>query len=411
MDKNSFLQSKLLRSNISLFAIVAMVIGFFLSRAVLSMSMMLFGINALVGISPRRWLNQKWWLIGMSWVLLMAISWFWSSNTEYWTSRLEVKLPIMLLPLAFAFTPAFSYKQQKIFTITLCSVLLFGVGYSLYFLLTNTAFYVEGYNYSKVMPTLPKNDHIVFSLALVSAAVWGIYFHPFIRERWLKWFTTLSVIIFAVFLHVLAARTGLVGLYVFFAAWTVYLACRRKTRVLGITLIASFVLMAYLAANYIPTLKHRIAHTNYTFVMFRQGNLSGDYSDMGRYMSYHIAVKLMKERPWTGVGAGNILDTMKKGYDRWYPQVKDEQRLIPHNQFLTVGVAVGLPGLLLFILWVFYPLARIRKNRAGFFFLAMWLVLMVPLMVEPVLEIQFGVFVYLFFLLWQYHAMKKEVTG
>ena len=226
-----------------------MVIGFFLSRAVLSMSMMLFGINALVGISPRRWLNQKWWLIGMSWVLLMAISWFWSSNTEYWTSRLEVKLPIMLLPLAFAFTPAFSYKQQKIFTITLCSVLLFGVGYSLYFLLTNTAFYVEGYNYSKVMPTLPKNDHIVFSLALVSAAVWGIYFHPFIRERWMKWFTTLSVIIFAVFLHVLAARTGLVGLYVFIAAWTVYLACRRKTRVLGITLIASFVLMAFLAAN------------------------------------------------------------------------------------------------------------------------------------------------------------------
>src|SRR5690606_12719041 len=118
----------------------------------------------------------------------------------------------------------------------------------------------------------------------------------------------------------------------------------------------------------VPTLRNRMDHTKYTIQMFREGNMSGDYSDIGRYMSYDIALKLIKQHPLKGVGAGNILDTMKGGYDKWYPHVPDEQRLIPHNQFLTIGVACGIPAMLLFIAWVFYPLLEIKRNRSGFFF-------------------------------------------
>lgn len=411
MNKNSFLQSKLLRSHFALISILVILVGFFVSRAMLSIGMMLFGLNALLGVHPKKWLQQKWWLLGVAWSALYLLSYFWSNDIPYWHTRCEVKLPILLLPLAFAFTPAFNYTQLKIFTITLCALLLFGVGYSLSFLIAQPEFYINGYNYSHVLPTLPKNDHIRFSLAMAAGVIWCVFFFPQIKERWFKIFALISIFIFALALHILAARTGLLALYVFIVGWCCYLAARKKTRIIGIGLLLSFFISGFFAFKYLPTLRQRMGHFSYSVIMFREGNMSGDYSDIGRYMSYDIALKLIKTHPLKGVGAGNILDTMKGGYDQWYPQVPEEQRLIPHNQFLTVGVACGIPALLIFVAWVFFPLWQVKKTRTGFFFVITWCVMLIPLLVEPALETQFGVFVYLFFLLWQRHAMMVQCVN
>ena len=126
---------------------------------------------------------------------------------------------------------------------------------------------------------------------------------------------------------------------------------------------------------------------------------------MGRLISYDIALKLTKENMAYGTGMGDVLDEMKKGYDRWYPQVLDHQRLVPHNQFMLVALGLGIVGLLVFCIWVCVPLGRLKQNREGFFFFITWLVLLIPLMVEPMLEVQYGVFVYLFFLLLHRHVL------
>lgn len=406
MSKNSFLPPKVLRTNIALFSIVAMLAGFLASRALLSMAMLLFGLNGLLGVHPRQWLRQKWWLLGLVWVLIYIVSRLWSSDMGYWFTRCEVKMPILLLPLASAFTPSFNNRQLVIFTVALSALLFSGVVYTLYFFIGDPASFTTGYIYSHVLPTIPKNDHIRFSLAVAGGIAWNMYFHPFLGRRWLRIANIFLIVIFSLYLHILAARTGLVALYILLGGWTLYLALRRKTRWAGISLILCFSLVSALAFSYIPTLRERVGYLKYTIIVFRQEGWSAEYSDMGRLMSYDIAAKLIREHPLKGVGAGDILDTMKEGYDRWYPQVKEEQRLIPHNQFLTVGVACGVPALLVFIAWVFYPLTQLRRNREGFFFLMVWLMMLVPLMAEPVLEVQFGVFVYLFFLLWQYQAMK-----
>jgi len=381
-----------------------MLIGFFVSRAMLSMSMMLFGLNGLLGIHPKRWLREKWWLLGVYWVGFYLLSGLWSHDMDYWYTRCEVKLPILLLPLAFAFTASFSTQQLRLFTLFLNAVLLYGVGYSLSFLVIDPEFYIKGYDYSNVLPTLPKDDHIVFSLSMAIAVAWNVYFFPFLK-RSRKILLVVPTIIFIVMLHVLAARTGLVCLYLFALGWGVYSAFRKSGRILGLTLLVGCVAGAFLGVKYVPTLQNRLDHFKYTILMFQEGNMSGDYSDIGRYMSYDLALKLIDRHPWQGVGAGNMLDSMKGAYDVWYPHVPEKQRLLPHNQFLSVALAGGLPAMLFFIAWVFYPLFEIKRTREGFFFAILWLMVMVPLMVEPVLEIQFGVFVYLFFLLWMRHMM------
>ena len=71
-------------------------------------------------------------------------------------------------------------------------------------------------------------------------------------------------------------------------------------------------------------------------------------------------------------------------------------------------MAVGIPATILFILWIAAPLRLIRRNRAGVYFLLTWLMLLVPLMVDLFLEVQFGVAVYLIFLLWQRKAIRDS---
>ena len=409
VNKNSFLPENTLKTKWAFASLLGMLIGFFLSRSLLSISMFAFGVSCLWGVSPKKWFQEKWWLLGVFWVSFYFLSYFWSSNIPYWSTRTQVKLPILFLPLAFAFMPNFSLKQLHIYTILLQSLLLIGVGYSLFFFFSNPHYYIEGYKVSHVIPTIPENDHIRFSLMVTGGIIWSVYFYPKIIFRWFKICTVIVTVILSLYLHLLAARAGLLAWYVFVFLWLVYLLFHVETRKIGLLLLTIITCSCFIAIKTIPTLKSRIGYFKWTIIVFNEGQRNGLYSDMGRVMSYDIALRLIKEKPLLGTGAGNILDTMKNRYQQRYPDVADEQRLIPHNMPLTVGVACGIPAMLVFLTWLFYPLTKIKKNRNGFFFFTNWLLMCIPIMVEPVLEVQYGVFVVLFFINWQSRFLNNNV--
>ena len=408
MNKNSF---KLLitKTNIAIFLAITMLVGFLVSRAVLSIAMILFGINALWNIHPKKWLKQKWWVWGVVWIFLFGFSFFWSDDKAYWNEHLQVKLPILLLPLSFASLPSFSRKQQEIYTVALCLTLLSGVSYSMYFLLTNSTYYIEGYSFSNVLPTLPADEHIRFTIALAMGIIWCSYMFRFIRNNSLRLFVGFCILIFTIAIHIYAVRTGLLAFYVFISGYLCYLFFQKHTRKLAAFSIIILAVASFLSFKYIPTLAKRVNHFKWTIMVFNKGEMNPDYGDIGRYISYDLAIKIIKENPLLGIGAGDIFSEMDKKYDDYYPQVKKEQRLVPHNQFLLIAVAAGIPTMIAFAIWLFYPLLEMTRNKNGFFYFITWLVLLIPIMVEPVLEIQFGIFVFIFFLLWQRQASLKPI--
>jgi hypothetical protein len=105
------------------------------------------------------------------------------------------------------------------------------------------------------------------------------------------------------------------------------------------------------------------------------------------------------------VGGGDLMKEMKQGYEKFYPQVEDKDRLVPHNQFLIMGVSTGIAGMLLFAVWFFAPLTWLKRNRQSFYFLIVWLILLLQLFIDTALEVQYGVFMFIFFLL----LMKEEL--
>ena len=408
MNKSSFLNNKILdKSNIAIFCILGVMVGFLFPPALLSVFTFLFGINAIRDIPPRRWLEVKWWLLGLAWIAIYALTYFWSVDKANWGDRLQTKLAFLLLPLAFYFLPKFTTRQLQLITVILGVAFLSGAFYSLSFLLIDPVYYIHKYKFSDVLPTLPKRDHIRASLSISLFIIWGVYVWPSLDRRSLKWFIGSCIAILVVYLHILAVKSGLVSLYLFFIGWGFYMLFFKK-KLAGLIILVGLPAIFFLANSFMPTFRERVNYIEFTIFMFKHGDRSGRFGDNNRLYSYKIAYDLMTKHPLTGVGTGDIKSSMDTGYAVMYPEVPEMARLIPHNQFLVVGLGCGVPAMILFIIWVFMPLASLKKNRQSFFFFMAWLVLFIQLMIEPVLEVQIGVFVYLFFLLLQKHELKDS---
>ena len=405
-QKSSFLNNGLLdKSNVALFCIFGMGVGILTSLVVLSIFTFLFGVNCIRDVHPRYWVRNKWWLVAIGWVLLYAVTYFWSDNKVQWGVRFQVKLPFLILPLAIAHLPSFTAKQLRQLTVSLSLIFLASAGYSLSFLIRDPVYYIRGYQVAHLLPT-SLNDHIRTSLAITLFIIWCVYVWPCLQGKFIKWYIACITVFLALFIHILAAKTGLISLYLFLAGWSLYLTFAKR-KLAGIIVLIAIPICFTLALKFLPTLKERATHLDYTYYMMKNGDRSGNLGDVNRLMSYKIALILIKEHALSGVGAGDMLDKMAEGYHQLYPQVPKESVLLPHNQFLIVALGCGIPAMLLFTIWVFMPLAGLRKNRQSFFFFMVWLILLLQLMIEPVLEVQFGVFVYLFFLI----LHKLELPG
>jgi O-antigen ligase len=404
LDKNSLPpQTIVWKRRIALVCLLGMLGGLLCSRALASISMMVFGAACLWGISPGRWIKQRWWLLGLSWVALYALSYFWSGDKGEWNAHLQVKLPFLLLPLSFGFLPRFTVKEVQFYTWGLGAIVLSGTIYSLSFLWSSGGAILFHYKYAHVLPTPVYNDHIAFSTAVALTIAWVLYYLPAYRVKWQRYILIALSLFLGVYLHILAAKSGLIALYILLIGLIVSYARQNIKRALS--LVVLLICSIALAFVTIPTLRERIGYSYVTWRSYKAGERDGIYSDAGRIISYSIAIRSIGMHPLKGVGAGDVLHEMRSGYAKWYPDVTPKQQLWPHNQWLTCAMAAGIPSAILFTIWLIAPLRRIRRNREGFFFVIVWIMLLVPLMVDVFLEVQFGVAVFLIFLLWQRKAM------
>ncbi len=404
MNKSKSINYNFYRTNLALICIIGMMAGFLFSRALLSSAMIGFCLVTLYKAPVRRVLKDKWWWLGIIWVLIYVLSGLWSDNKNEWLNNIINKVPFVVLPPAFALLPKLNKKQLWWFTLIIGLLFTGCALYSSYFFFRDPAYYTDQYIISKVLPTAARNDHIRFSLSIALYIVWGLYYWPQLVTRYSKLLIGIIVTLLAAYLHLLAARTGLIVLYVFLSSWGIYTTWKKsKLAVAGVLL--SLVLIAGFAVQYVPTLKNRIGYLSYTLILLNRGEISGIYSDMGRLISYDISVRQIKANPLLGVGAGDLYASMREGYSKWYPDVSPELQLLPHNEFIVVAMGCGLVCLVIFTVWIFMPLTWIRRNRDGFFLFVVWLSLLASILVEPAFEIQYGVFVYLFFILWQRYAL------
>lgn len=344
----------------------------------------------------KKYRNYRAWLAVSVPFLLVLVSWLWSSDLTYTLERLRIKLPFLVLPFAFASMPAL--RKREIFTILYFLLVMMSV-ISVYVLLNFAV------NFDAVMEDLGRgghlptpSNHIRFSLTLAltiigGLALWVEKFHfknP--SERWLIGGLTLFLFIF---IHVLSVRSGLVSLYLALFVLSVFFIFFNKKYIAGLAGILAVAAVPVAAYFAVPSFKQKIDYARWDYLQFVQG-IGENYPDSERFKSMQTGLDIGREHPVLGVGAGDLKREVRKKYDAG--AAGNYNFKMPHNQLISVFAGTGLAGLAVFLAGFFFPLFY-RKNFRNPLFLALHAIVFTSFFVENTIENNFGVSLFLFFLL------------
>ena len=112
---------------------------------------------------------------------------------------------------------------------------------------------------------------------------------------------------------------------------------------------------------------------------------------------------IIHKNPLTGVGTGDLPTAFENAYKETNSSLSKEWQLRAHNQYLSIGVAFGYPGLIFFCGILLY-LVIIALQRHDYIYTAFLLIAIVSFLTEDTLETQAGATFFAFlncFFLWR----------
>ncbi len=386
--------------------IVLMMAGFLLSRSLLSIGMFVVVANGFLQNDFKERLAvfaANKFLIGISCLFLFPfLSGLWSSDLDTWQAAMQDKLPLLLLPFAMAQQKGVERKHIVLFTICWMSLLLAGSVWSAAHYIGNTQTYEALYRFSKVLPTPAGNDHIRFSMAIIIALLLWLQLEEWKVINAAAWLGVFRSIAFGliIYLHLLGAKTGLLGLYVIvlpLLIWKLMEAKLKQLAVVGLLGICCLPVVAYYSFS---TFRSRVQ-----YVLFEQQNweskkFAGGFSDQNRWLSIRSGWHVFKQNWLTGVGYGDIRSETANWYASEAPAVPPSEQFLPLNQWITSGSGAGVGAVILFTIVILLPFYQKewRQNKQALFFL---LFMNIIFLYETTIDDQFGVYLFSFFtLLW-----------
>ncbi|MCW3124396.1 MAG: lipid core--O-antigen ligase, partial [Bacteroidetes bacterium] len=143
---------------------------------------------------------------------------------------------------------------------------------------------------------------------------------------------------------------------------------------------------------------NKVDYMTWSLGQYREGHID-DMSDAMRLASWQSGIQIIKQHPYTGVGAGDLLEESKKMSHELFPNMQhEEDRKMPHNEFIWIWAAAGIFGLIAYCTAFLYPFVagiRSRNWLSGILFI----IFLSAFMTEAPLEEQIGSTFYLLFLL------------
>jgi O-antigen ligase len=355
-----------------------------------------------IGISPEWRINANslWqyraFLAPMLFFIIVLVSGLWSFDKTFWLEKVRVRLPFIILPIAFAWLPCITKRHYySIFygMLWLTTVVMAGVLYNYY------------NDYERITETLldGKNipvpmNHIRFSLLLAFTIAGGfiLYYANFYwRYRWEKYLIlVLSLFLFAG-IHILSVRSGIIALYGTLALLGFrYFILLKKQYIKGFLGLIALCSLPFLAHKFIPSLQKKVTYGIRDYNHFKQGK-GKDFSDAERFGSIMVGWAIGKRAPLLGCGYGDLPCEIENTYYFIFPEEKEFK--LPHNQFIITFAGLGIFGISIFIFAFLFPLFY-KNNYQDWFFLALHVVIFFSFLVEATLETQIGVAIYSFFL-------------
>jgi len=113
-----------------------------------------------------------------------------------------------------------------------------------------------------------------------------------------------------------------------------------------------------------------------------------------RIVYAQVGMDIVLQQPLTGVGTEGLVRAYAKAYAQDDRGLLPEFRLIAHNQFLATAICLGIPGLVLLLFALLFPMIKVWPS---FLYLGFLTVMLLSFLSDNTLGSQAGVTLYAFF--------------
>ncbi|HEX8656623.1 MAG TPA: O-antigen ligase family protein [Hymenobacter sp.] len=390
------------------FFCACVIVGIFVAnwfRVLPSIGMVGIALTGIAyAVAHRRVAHWQLWPVFGSLFLVFLLHLLQGFNTDpanlgEYGRDMVLQLPFLALLLGFWLLPALPSRYLRwLWLLLLGMTFLAAVGATINYLL-HAHEINEMYLHSKVMPTEP--DHIRFSLIITLAIAAGalLLSHRAMPPAWR--FGLIGVLMgLALFLHLLAVRSGEMTFYALGGLSILWLAFRKQRWKQAAALAGVLVALPVFSFLVFPTFRNKVYNTREDVSKVEQTTSSEgkNFSIAARVYSYKAALAVWEDNKLIGVSKPDLEDEMAKRYAKLYPEMTPEFYIQPHNQYLYNLAAYGTLGLLVFLGGLFYPAWWARRKHAPLL-LAQYVSVALSFLVEYTLETQIGLAFVLFFLL------------
>ena len=327
--------------------------------------------------------------------VLYLIGMAWSTNMEYGLFDLQIKLPMLVLPVLFLLRPrdlttllapvGFAYVLGNVVAV-LVDLLMVGFTYA-----QGTDMPIAQGIFSANFSVLVHPSYFAMYLEL-ALVLWTLLPVHRWAPIWLHW-SVLAVLCLGVVLS--GSKMGWILLPVILVAVLVARWKEVRIRTPIITMITASVVGIVLLVSFSLYARDRVNEL-WIAVTSTEAHADAQTSTEVRKLAWAGATEvIVANLPW-GAGTGDVKDELLATYAAHGHHHLVEQRINAHDQWLQTMATLGWPGIMLLLAMVLAPLltAFARKDLLEAVFL---LLCIANWTVESMLEVQAGVIFFAFF--------------
>lgn len=386
--------------------VISALIAFFLP---FNQKVVVYLIAALAGVHIFGWVKRGVKKLSpvhypfMGLFLLYIFGLFFTTNMDYGGKDIETRATFLLFPLLYGLSKRAKPIRLQPILIALILGLLVQIARSYYY--AYECFERDGYTECFEGTRLAYDIHPTYlSLYFLCAFVFYIFFCMESRSKWYNWAFAIIVSIVFLFmvyrLYSLGPWLSLAG--TLFILTYAYFHFKEKKKYFFVGLIG-LAGLGFLAVNNLSFVKSEVDSVS--------AELDNYFSDPEQYfldnqdkitsintriLIWGASVDLMKEHPF-GVGTGDYKDVLMAFYRSQNMNKYAELKLNSHSQYFQTSIAIGifsglfLIGSLLYYIWLGF-------KRQNLYLIALVSFFAIACLFESVLERQWGIVFFMFFL-------------
>lgn len=320
--------------------------------------------------------------------LLCVAGMLWTSNISEGAINIQVKVCLLLLPLALSTTTLDVRRTQRFIFSFLAGLTAVGIfmlvrSTILYFSTGENTFYYQAFSNELVHPSYLSMYFCVGIMMLFH----GVLLQSFPKRQ--KAFAILLCLFFAVIVFLLSSKLGILSMLLLFAGYIVYAILRFKRYVVGIAALVTLIAGCFIALKAFPQMAARLERMKEVVTMSAPVDPKEVESNQVRLLVWKADVSIIERHPWAGVGIGDAEDSLKAEYHRRGMEGAEREGLNAHSQLLQTGVELGFIGIASLLLLVLVPAVWGLRKQFGFvvLFALLFLLNIIP---ESMLEVQAG---------------------